>query len=853
MPEVNEAIPAWRNAYKAKQSALKESYYQARKPHIFIHQYTRFVDRLLSEIWDSYAFNEAIALIAVGGYGRQALYPYSDIDLLILTPDSLSEAENQKIAQFISVLWDIGFDVGHSVRDLAACKSIAATDVSTLTNMIEARLITGCEASFTALQAAVNTIIDPKLFLADKQLEQVQRHAKYNQTAYSLEPNLKESPGGLRDLHTVLWIAGGMGLGNDWTALTESGVISARERTQVLRHERYLAALRIRLHFLAKRHEDRLLFDFQNALAAELGFVTNDKKRASEQLMTRYYQSVRFITVFNERLLKTFAEMLGDNTPPEKVINEQFSIKNNLLVANQADLLATEPSYIFKSFLAYQQNPSIKGFSAALIQDLMAAKKHINRPFRHDARNKALFLEILSQPNGINRVLRSMNRYGVLGPYIPAFHRIIGQMQHDLFHIYTVDEHILNVLENVRRFAKPELKHEFPLCHELFTDFDKPHLLYLGALFHDIAKGRGGDHSELGAVDARKFCKSHGLNTEDTELVAWLVDSHLKLSSTAQKTDLSDPEVIHQFAELMQTEYRLTALYLLTVADVRGTSPNVWNAWKARLFETLFYKTREALRSEHASVDDKIAQRKENAKAKLLSFDISDQSIDALWAQLGEAYFIRFGTKQIAWHSRLLMPHMHTQEAIVRAHLSPNGDGIEVMVYAPDQNDLFARICHFFGNMQYNIAQAIIYTTPNGYVLDHFLVLEQETKQISYSGLLKHIETQLTEILSAKANFNSPVTGRVDRQVKHMPIDTQVTIKPTPDTQQHQIDIVVSDNPGLLANIAQILLAHNVALHNAKINTLGNRVEDSFIVSGRNQKTLTEAQILALKTALEAL
>jgi [protein-PII] uridylyltransferase len=441
-----------------------------------------------------------------------------------------------------------------------------------------------------------------------------------------------------------------------------------------------------------------------------------------------------------------------------------------------------------------------------------------------------------------------MNRYGILGQYIPVFGKIIGQMQHDLFHVYTVDAHTLNVLGNLRRFAKPELKHEFPLCSQLFATFDKPHLLYIAALFHDIAKGRGGDHSTLGAVDAKRFCQLHGLPKEDKNLVAWLVDAHLQLSKTAQKSDLSDPVVIEKFAKYVGNENRLTALYLLTVADIRGTSPIVWNAWKARLLESLFIQTRRVLNDASFSVKQAIETRQREASEKLSKYGLQPQAYQALWDNVGEAYFTRFDSDEIAWESRLLTPHVFTQVPIIRARLSPNGDGIQVMIYTRNQDDLFARICNFFDRIAYNIAQAKIYTTTHGYALNTFIVLDHLSKSVSYSGLLQHIETKLLDRVVATSPLETPLQGRISRQVKHMPFGTQVKIEA--QNNNHAVDIITGDRPGLLANIAFIFLQHGIDLHNAKINTLGNRAEDSFLISAKQHQTLNAVQIESLQRDL---
>ena len=838
-----QSIQALRSHIKQEQAALEASFFEHETPAQLLKKHAQLIDKLLKQIWLDANIDKDVTLIAVGGYGRGELFPYSDIDLLILLPPAHGNQQNTKIEQLIGKLWDIGLNVGHSVRTLDECVTEAAQEVTIQTTLLESRLIAGKISHYQTFVTAINAAMKADLFFAEKFKEQDNRHAKFNDTAYSLEPNIKESPGGLRDLHMILWLTRSQNLGRTWLELFKNNIINKTELRQIKRHERILQTLRIRLHYLAKRREDRLLFDFQNVLAADLGLVNTSRKRASEQLMQSYYLSVKYISLINEILIKSLENTLNKNEAITTPINDRFEVKNGLLEAKTALLFQKQPTAILESFLLLQQHLEIKGMSANLLRELQRVKKMVNQDFRNNIENKKLFLSILIQKDGVNHSLRRMNSYGILGQYLPVFGKIVGQMQHDLFHVFTVDAHILNVITNLRRFTKPELKHEFPLCTQLFESFEKPHLLYLAALFHDIAKGRGGDHSTLGTIDAKRFCKLHNLPKEDKDLVAWLVDAHLKMSSTAQKSDLSDPMVVENFARFVKTERRLTALYLLTVADIRGTSPVVWNAWKSRLLENLFYATKRMLSTESFNTHKMIALRKEEASHKLNKFGLNKESYQALWNQVGEAYFVRFESDEIAWQSRLLTPHVFTNKPIVRARLSPNGDGIQVMIYTQDQDDLFARICNFFDRMGYNIAQAIIYTTQHGYALNSFIVLDQLSKSVSYNGLLNHIETKLLEKIETTTPLESPLQGRISRQVKHMPYATRVSINGELQSNNHMVEIVAGDRPGLLAKIAFVFLQHDIYLHHAKINTLGSRAEDSFLISAKNNQALTDGQI----------
>lgn len=839
----------WRAQVKTQQQQLRDAFFSNKSTSQLLKKHAKLVDKILQDIWRESDLNEG-ALIAVGGYGRGELFPYSDVDLLILLPNQSSPTLNQKVEQIIGLLWDIGLAVGHSVRNLDECMDEAQKDVTIQTNLLESRFLAGNRTLFKSFQKKMADVMDVPYFFKAKLEEQEQRHRRFNDTAYNLEPNIKESPGGLRDLQIILWLARAAGLGDSWNALIAHDLIAPTELRQIRKHEQYLQRLRIHLHYMAKRREDRLIFDLQNALAEELGFINNKRHRASEQLMYAYYRSAKFVGLINEILLQLLKEIIKKTGVETKPINARFESRNGLLSAKTNTLLQRDASSIFEIFLLLQQHPELNGINPDLLRTLHRVKNLINRDFRKSPKNKALFLEILKQKNGVTDALKTMNRYGILGNYIPAFGRIVGQMQHDLFHVYTVDEHILNVLGNLHRFSISEHAHEFPLCSKLFAKFDAPHLLYLGALFHDIAKGRGGDHSQLGMQDAKRFCKLHGLNKRDSELVAWLVGAHLIMSSTAQKSDLSDPQVIRQFADLMHDERHLVALYLLTVADIRGTSPKVWNAWKAKLLETLFTLTQRLLSEGGQDINKELIARQNEAKTILSHYSILEHFYQPLWERLGRQYFLRHSAQEIAWHTRLLLRHINTTEPIVRARLSPHGDGIQVMIYTADRDDLFARICGFFERMGYNILEAKIHTSKHHYALDSFLIQDQSDRSIMYRDLLSYIEHELGHALGDSQTNFEPLKGRISRQVKHMPIQANISIEQVKDSNNHLLEIVAGDRPGLLSTIAQTFIANNIHLQTAKINTLGKRAEDAFLISGKNGAQLSASRVEALQEAL---
>ena len=443
-----------------------------------------------------------------------------------------------------------------------------------------------------------------------------------------------------------------------------------------------------------------------------------------------------------------------------------------------------------------------------------------------------------------------MNQYGVLGAYIPAFGRIVGQMQHDLFHVYTVDIHILAVVRNLRRFTLSEFEHEYPLCSRLIDNFERPEVLYLAGLFHDIAKGRGGDHSTLGAVDARKFCRQHGLDKKDAALVAWLVTQHLMMSATAQKQDLSDPEIIAAFAAKVGDMRHLTALYMLTVADIRGTSPTVWNTWKGKLLENLFLATRRLLTDGILPLDQQMEARQAEALKMLRHETVPEEAHQLFWHSVDDHYFLRHTVQEIAWHTRHLYRILQAERPVVRARSAPNGEGIQVLIYTLDRDDLFAHICSFFERINYNIVEAKIYTTPHHYALNTFLVLDIGHTAQHFRDLLSFIEFELTQQLSENKPPVAPLQGRISRQLKHFPITPRIRIVADEKDQYHVLNVTAGDQPGLLSRIAQTLLKHGVHVHTAKINTLGERVEDTFLIRADEDRLSNTKTVLKIETDL---
>ncbi|UCE32791.1 MAG: [protein-PII] uridylyltransferase, partial [Burkholderiales bacterium] len=785
----------------------------------------RSAESTLRRLWRASTMPRDCALVAVGGFGRGELYPHSDVDVLILLGGEPDAAHLAAIESFVTGCWDARLELGHSVRTVEQCLNEAAGDVTVQTSLLEMRLLGGRRDLFGELHQRLHEATDPRAFFDAKRLELQQRHQKYQDTPYSLEPNCKESPGGLRDLQTVLWIARAAGIGASWIDLTRAGLITAAEARRALAHERFLGLVRTHLHVLANRREDRLVFDLQTRLAEALGFVPVGPRRASEVLMQRYYWAAKAVVQINTILLQNLEAMLFPQ--PEAVpepIDTEFRSQRGLLDLLDESLFEREPSAILRAFLTMQQRSDLTGMSARLLRAIWRARTQIDAAFRRSATNQALFLEILQQPRGVTHELRRMNQLSLLGRYLPPFRRIVGQMQHDLFHVYTVDQHILMVVRNLRRFMVPEHAHEYPLLSELITGFDKPWLLYVAALFHDIAKGRGGDHSRLGRVDAHRFCVRHGIGAEDTALVEWLVEHHLTMSMVAQKRDITDPEVVRDFARLVGNERRLTALYLLTVADIRGTGPKVWNGWKGKLLEDLYRAGLQVLEGGGTPLEGRLDEQRREALRLLNLYGLDEADYREFWATLEVSYFLRNDPQDIAWQTRALYRHASTGAPIVRTRVAPFGEGFQVTVYLKDQPDLFARVCGYFDRKNLSVLDARIYTTRDGYALDNFLVIDPSASGQQVRDILNLIESELTERLRARTPLGPPVRGRLSRRSRYFPIHPQVELRPDERGQRYLLSVTANDRTGLLYSIATVLGRFGLNLYSARIATLGERV-----------------------------
>ena len=825
-----------RQRLKSERQLAFQAFHDDGKPEKLLRSLRQVVDAVLVEAWLAAGLPASTALVGVGGYGRGELFPYSDVDLLILLgqpPDAITQARLEGLVQ---LLWDLGLEIGHSIRTVDECLVESSADITVQTSLLEARLVTGDQALFDELQRHYREALDPQAFFQAKTAEMRLRHAKYEYTAFALEPNVKESPGALRDLQVILWVAKAAGLADTFGQLATRGLITRMEARQLMEKESAFKDIRIRLHLHTNRREDRLVFDVQTAIAGTLGLSASgdgpNARRASEFLMQRYYWAAKTVTQLNTILLQNIEAQLFPQPAVAFPISAHFLQVGSLIDIASDDTFEQTPSAILGIFVTMTERRELKGMTARATRALWHARTLIDDAFRADPAHKALFLRVLQAPRGLVHALRRMNEFGILGRYLPAFRKIVGQMQHDLFHVYTVDQHIMMVVRNLRRFTMPEHAHEYPFCSQLIADFHDRWLLYVAALFHDIAKGRGGDHSELGKQDVLEFCRDHAISEEDTELLVFLVEQHLTMSQVAQKQDLSDPDVIQAFAGLVRDERHLTGLYLLTVADIRGTSPKVWNAWKAKLLEDLYRVTLRVLGGEPPSADRELRARQQEALATLRLFGLGPHDHEALWKQLDMAYFLRHDASDIAWQTRSLVDKLGRDKPVVKSRLAPIGEGLQVTVYLKDQPDLFARICGYFDRKNSSILDANIHTTKDGYALDTFLITDEHFAG-SYRDIINLIEHELCELLVRQEPLCPPLRGRLSRMSRTFPITPTVDLRPDERGQFWLLSVAANDRNGLLYAIASVLARYRINLHTAKIMTLGERVEDVFLIDGQ--------------------
>jgi len=802
-----------------------------------VHARAAFIDDVLVGLWREHIEHFGAALVAVGGYGRGELHPYSDIDIMLILPDSLEPRSEESISAFVTALWDIGLEAGQSVRSLAQCREEAAADLTVATTLMEARLLAGPEELFAAMQdiIAPENMWPSDQFFQEKRKEQILRHHRYHDTAYNLEPNVKGSPGGLRDIQMIGWVAKRHFGAATLAELVDHNFLSPGQLQRLEDGQAFLWRIRFGLHILTGRREDRLLFDHQKNLAKLLGYEDATYTLAVEQLMQRYYRTVMELSRLNEMLLQLFEEaILMDPNAPAEPLNERFQVKNGFLQTVSDHVFRNDPSALLELFLLLQQNPEIRGVSAFTVGLIKRNLYLIDDEFRQNPRNHRLFLSILREPEGVTHELRRMNLYGVLGLYIPAFGRIVGRMQYDLFHAYTVDEHTLFVVSNLRRFALSRFNDEFPHCSEVMQAIEQPEIAYLSGLFHDIAKGRGGDHSELGAVDAAAFCLEHGLSKYEAGIVAWLVRNHLALSMTAQKKDIHDPDVINEFATLVGDPLHLDYLYVLTVADVRGTDPKLWNSWKAQLFHDLYELTRRALRRGLENPIDRellLAEKQTKAREILIGRGIDEQRIDDVWALLNDNYFLKHRVKEITWHTEWLTDSDTESEiGLVDVRRRKTGDGIEAVLYTPREKRTFAHATAVLDELGMTIVDARIVSLDNERTIVTLVFMELDQRVDSDDARINKIRRALTRILTAPSDKVAAVTRTLPRQARMFTTKTTVDFSRSTSDDQTVLELRAADRPGLLSTIGHVFIEQGIDIEAAKIVTIGERAEDVFYV-----------------------
>lgn len=835
-------------ALKAGQHQLLERFRSGSAAAQLVPARAWLVDQLIGRAWQHIVGQSEAALVAVGGYGRGELHPASDVDLMILLPDSLEQGLSTRLEQFIRLLWDIGLEVGHSARSLADCVREAQADITVATNLMESRLLAGPAQLYDGMRARTGPrqLWPSRDFFEAKWQEQQQRHLKYDDTAHNLEPNVKEGPGGLRDIHVIGWVAKRHFGVDTLQDLIGHGFLSSEEYQALIAGQNFLWDVRFALHSLTGRHEERLLFDYQTTLAQQFGHRDEDHNLAVEQFMQRYYRAVMELSRLNEMLLQHFQEAIlyaDDDTIP-LLINKRFQARKGFLEVTHRNVFKRSPYALLEVFLLLQQHPELKGVRASTIRLIRQYSHLIDARFRTDPRCRELFMEILRQPRGITHEFRRMHRYGVLELYLPAFGRISGRMQYDLFHAYTVDSHTLFVLRNLRRFALAKHADELPLCNSIMAQLPKPELLYLAGLFHDIAKGRGGDHSILGAAEAEAFCRDHGLSAYDARLVSWLVRHHLLMSLTAQRKDISDPAVIHQFAQEVGDETHLGYLYLLTVADIRATNPTLWNSWRASLLMQLYVATARVLRRGLGSPlekDELIGETQRQAERLLRSHKVHHMTVRKIWGQFPDDYFLRFTAEEIAWHTAAIARSAANDLPLILVEpCSPRGS-TDVFIYAADRDNTFAVIAATFDRLGLDIQDARITGTRDGYTLDSYLVLEADNGPVTEQSRIGAIVEALHHALRQDPlQPPPPIRRAVPRRLRHFHTSTHINIELDPANHRTVLELITADRPGLLARVGLAFSRCGIRIMNAKIVTIGERAEDVFFITDAHNQPLTD-------------
>jgi len=809
------------------------------------------IEQLVLTAWNGLVDPVArLELVAVGGFGRGELHPHSDADVLILRSDD-DDVPDRALEDFVRVLWDADLHPGSSVRTLAECIEQARADVTVATNLMEARLLAGAGELYGAMREATDA---PSLwpageFFAAKSDEQGQRHDQFEDTVYNLEPDLKSGPGGLRDIQMVAWVAQRHFGTTTLHGLVEHDFLTEREHDELVEARDRLWRIRWALHQISGRAEERLLFDYQQALAERFGFEAGSRNATVEAFMQHYYRTVMRVERLNEMLLQMFEEelLVGRRHLPSATIDANFRQRHGYLEVVDSQAFMRTPKMMLQMFLVLADNPEIRGVRASTIRLIREHLFLIDAEFRARDENLALFLELLRRPRRVYSQLERMNRYGILAALIPAFGQVVGRMQFDLFHVYTVDQHILFVIRNLRRIANHKYPDQFANAIEVFGRIERPELLYLAALFHDIAKGRGGDHSELGASDAAGFLARLDVGEDDRELVCWLVEKHLLMSMTAQRRDISDPAVVDEFARAVGTRRRLDHLYVLTVADIAATRPKLWNSWKDSLMRELYLAT-----VEHFQAGLEVPQQRSELARELTEevlTAIAARGLDraraaAVLETVPEPARLRLDADQLVWGLESVLSGPGPQRVACR-NLPDKGIS-EVFVHAEDFDGLFALTAREFDRMELNVLAARVATTVDARSWNLFQLMDANGRALNDSDTARLVRALIEQL---RRRDIRPLPGRpIPRRLKHFMARSEIAF--VAERGLTRLEIATTDRPGLLSAIAESLVECGVRLHDARVATFGQRVEDVFLVSDREGCALDASRQQALEQEL---
>lgn len=805
-----------------------------------------FVDGILTKLWSQHHLDEfQISLIAVGGYGRGELHPYSDVDILILTQNEINNELGEKISAFVTQLWDVKLDIGHSVRSINECIKQANSDVTIATNLLEMRHITGNQSLPEQLISLLNQddIWTSEKFFIAKRKEQKHRHSQYHGAAYTLEPNLKANPGGLRDIQTIAWVAKKHFLADSLEELVEHQYLYPNELAELIDSQDFLWRIRFALHFVAKRSENRLLFDYQPAVAKMMGFG-EDGKAPIERLMQRFFRIISRVAELNIILLQRFEQELipspTDVTPVK--INEHFERVGNLIRTTN-DKIFMRPVKVLEIFLLIAQEPKIKAIDSNTLRLMRNARRRLISGLIDYAQCRTIFMDIIKHPRGLGLSFNLMHHHGLLGAYLPLWRNIVGQMQFDLFHAYSVDEHSYRVVKNLYRFSQKEHNHQFPLASKIVQKIRKPEVLYLSGIFHDIGKGRGGDHAKLGAIDALDFCLSHQMKKHDSKMVAWLVEHHLLMSVTAQRRDISDETVIQNFGAIVRDEAHLNYLYSLTVADMRATNESLWNNWKSNLLEELYFNTLRAFRrglEKPVETRVQIRENQQQSLAILLEYGCNEVDVKALWHELRADYFLRYSPRQIAKQCNAIINHDRSSP-LVLINPEPYRGGTEVFIFTKERENTFASTVALLTNKRLSIHDAKIITTRTGYTVNTFIVLDSRGAALRESYQTTAIANAIATKLKDNTHVHIPLQP-VSKKIQQFKFPSKVSFLKNNSKHRTTIEIISLDRAGLLANIAQVFLNEELSIHSAKITTFGEKADDVFTISTRDNDRLTDLQ-----------